>query len=274
MTYQELRFDFGENWRSFVSTAVSTEQIVSAADSIRRILGVQHLRGRSFLDIGCGSGLFSLGACLLGAKHVMSFDYDQNSVEASQSLRSRANIDTDRWQILQGSVLDTQFLSGLAPADVVYSWGVLHHTGSMWRAIDNAAGKVQPGGQFALAIYNSVDRLIGGSAMWWQVKRAYNLAPPGVRRLMELGYAGTYLTRDAMRLHNPLRTIPDYSASSGRGMDFWHDARDWLGGFPYEYATANQVTSYVCSRFGMKPTYLTVSDGNGCNEFSFRSTDY
>src|SRR5262245_20705144 len=99
MTGQNIRFGFGENWQSFVDTALNRERVGRAANSLRRLLKVDHLRGRSFLDIGCGSGLFSLAACLLGAENIVAFDYDPNSVQASIALRTRAGIAPDRWHI-------------------------------------------------------------------------------------------------------------------------------------------------------------------------------
>jgi hypothetical protein len=153
---------------------------------------------------------------------------------------------------------------------VVYSWGVLHHTGAMWQAIDNAAGKVRPGGQLALAIYNDVQRALGSSAMWWRIKRMYNTAPWPVRRLMVGGYVAAFLLKDAVSLRNPLKTVVEYSSTSGRGMDFWHDARDWLGGFPYEYATPAAVFNYLHCKVGMQLEYLNTSSGVGCNEYTFR----
>jgi 2-polyprenyl-6-hydroxyphenyl methylase/3-demethylubiquinone-9 3-methyltransferase len=234
------------------------------------MLNVEHLCGRTFLDIGCGSGLFSLAACLLGAETVAAFDYDIQSVQASIAVRSRAGISSDRWHICQGSVLDRAFIDRFECADVVYSWGVLHHTGAMWQAIDNAASKIKPGGQFALAIYNDVEQLLGGSAMWWQIKRAYNLSPYAIRRIMEAGYAGAFFVKDAVNLRNPFKTVGSYSSDSGRGMDFWHDVRDWLGGFPYEYATIAAINEHLYNKSALKLEYLHANPGVGCNEFTFR----
>jgi 2-polyprenyl-6-hydroxyphenyl methylase/3-demethylubiquinone-9 3-methyltransferase len=265
-----MRFAFGKNWQSFVDTALDTRRIVQASESLRRLLAVDHLRGRTFLDIGCGSGVFSLAACLLGAEHVVAFDYDQDSVGASMNVRARAGISAERWEIMQGSVLDRAFLERIEQADIVYSWGVLHHTGEMWQAIDNAALKVRPGGLLALALYNDVQRAIGGSMMWWQIKRFYNSAPLLARRLMEGGYAAAFLLKDTVGLRNPLKTVGEYSSTSGRGMDFWHDVRDWLGGFPYEYASPADVFTYLHSTYGFQLEYLNTSTGVGCNEFTFR----
>jgi SAM-dependent methyltransferase len=271
MTDDRMRFAFGANWQSFVETALNVERVTRAASSLRRMLNVEHLRGRSFLDIGCGSGLFSLAACLLGAERVVAFDYDPDSVQASLSVRERAGIAGERWLIQQGSILDNGFLDTLDSADIVYSWGVLHHTGGMWQAIDNAASKMKPGGQFALALYNDVQRVLGGSAMWWHIKRVYNLSPRPAQQLMEGGYSAALLLNESVNLRNPLKIVREYSSESGRGMDFWHDVRDWLGGFPYEYATPAVVFNYLHGKFGFELEYMTTSSGVGCNEYTFRN---
>jgi 2-polyprenyl-3-methyl-5-hydroxy-6-metoxy-1,4-benzoquinol methylase len=265
-----LRYSFGANWQSFVDSALNTQRIGKAAKSLQHMLKTEHLIGRTFLDIGCGSGLFSLAACLLGAKKVVAFDYDLQSVQASMVVRARAGISAERWHICQGSVLDGKFLDGIEPVDIVYSWGVLHHTGAMWQAFDKAVSKIKPGGQLAIAIYNDVERTIGGSAMWWQIKRMYNLSPQTVKRLMEVGYAGAFFLKDMLNFRNPLKTVRSYSSDSGRGMDFWHDARDWLGGFPYEYASITDVNEYLDHKFGLQLEYLQPNTGVGCNEFTFR----
>jgi 2-polyprenyl-6-hydroxyphenyl methylase/3-demethylubiquinone-9 3-methyltransferase len=112
--------------------------------------------------------------------------------------------------------------------------------------------------------------MLGGSRMWWQVKQTYNLAPWPIKRAMECGYGAVFLLKDAMSMRNPLRTVKEYSNDSGRGMDFWHDVRDWLGGFPYEYATPAAVFNYVHDKFNLQLEYLSTSSGVGCNEFTFR----
>ena len=269
MSNGDARFGFGRNWQSFVDHAMDPRRVVSATGSMRRLLPVDGLAGKAFLDIGYGSGLSSLAACELGAGRIVSFDYDPQSVEASLALRERAGIKGDRCMVTQGSILDPQFLRTLDPADIVYSWGVLHHTGAMWQAIDNAVSLVKPGGVLAIAIYNNVERRVGGSGMWWRVKRLYNRAPGWAQRLLEYGYAGSLVLRYLLSGRNPLTVIRSYDAD-GRGMDFWHDVRDWAGGFPYEYATAGEVFTYLHGKHGLELVYLNTHDGHGCNEFTFR----
>ena len=270
LTDERLRFRFGTNWQSYLDAALTPGRIERAIESLRLLLGVSDLAGQTVLDIGCGSGLFSLAACRLGAVQVTSFDYDADSVEASLALRTRAGFSAEQWTITQGSVLDAGFMAQLPPSEVVYAWGVLHHTGAMWQAIAAAAAKVQPGGRFALAIYNKVRSPLMSSAHWHRVKQFYNQAAPPARRTMELGYATAFLAVDAARWHNPLTTIRRYNSDDGRGMDFWHDVRDWLGGFPYEYASAGEVFMFLHQQFGFELTYLNTSYGVGCNEFTFR----
>src|SRR5467141_2182790 len=146
------RFAFGENWARFLAL-LDDQRIRDAEESLRSKLGVQSLAGRSFLDVGSGSGLFSLAARRLGAR-VHSFDYDPQSVACTRLLRDRFFPGDADWKINQGSVLYAGYLATLGRFDVVYSWGVLHHTGAMWAALKNVTTLVAPGGLLYLAIYN------------------------------------------------------------------------------------------------------------------------
>src|SRR5206468_3703653 len=146
------RFGFGENWRRFVED-VDSRRVAFAEDSLREMLGLPHLGGMTFLDIGCGSGLFSLAAVRLGAAQVYSLDYDRESVAATHTLKERHAADAD-WAIERGDATDSEKMASLGQYDIVYCWGVLHHTGAMWRALDNACRSVAPGGLLFTAIYN------------------------------------------------------------------------------------------------------------------------
>lgn len=270
MDERELRYTFGANWKSFVENALNDGRVANAVTSLRALLHTESLAGLRVLDIGCGSGMFSLAACLLEAREVQSFDLDPDSVATAESLRAAHGIPEERWRIGRGSVLDEAFVASLEPADVVYSWGVLHHTGRMWRAIDLAASRVRPGGRFAIAIYNKVDRYPDHSTMWWRIKRAYVRGGPATRLSMEAAYIANHMLTRAVTLRNPFKSLLDRGGSGRRGMDFLHDVRDWLGGFPYEFATAGEVFHYVHETHGFELVALNTVEGNACNEFVFR----
>ena len=81
------RFEFGKNWGRFLAV-LNDERISEAEASLKSMLKVEGLTGKSFLDIGSGSGLFSLAARRLGAR-VHSFDYDPQSVACTAELKRR-----------------------------------------------------------------------------------------------------------------------------------------------------------------------------------------
>ena len=167
-----MRFGFGKNWKKLVSI-LDEDRIVEAESSIKSMLSCENLKDKSFIDIGSGSGLFSLVAARLGAK-VNSFDYDINSVECTAYLKNKYNFNDDIWKVEQGDVLDKEYLSKYDKHNIVYSWGVLHHTGEMWDAIENASDLVKEDGLLFIAIYNDQG---WKSTVWTWIKRTYNFLP-------------------------------------------------------------------------------------------------
>jgi SAM-dependent methyltransferase len=236
-----LAFSFGKNWKNF-SKSINEKNMAIARDSLTEFLGLDSLRGKRFLDIGCGSGLFSKAAFDLGAKKVVSFDIDRHSVDCCRSLHEKQG-KPKSWVVCEGSVLDKKFLSGLGKFEVVYSWGVLHHTGSMWEAIRNSAELVDKGGYYYIALYNKVK---WKSRIWLCLKRTYNFFPWSVQSLMARVYIGAVFAFDIARLRNPFSRYERYIK---RGMEFKTDVIDWLGGYPYEYATADEVVGFMKENF-------------------------
>jgi 2-polyprenyl-6-hydroxyphenyl methylase/3-demethylubiquinone-9 3-methyltransferase len=264
------RFEFGKNWQRFVSV-LSEDRIAEAERSLAEMLGRDALAGASFLDAGSGSGLFSLAALHLGAARVHSFDYDPDSVAASAGLRDARASGDERWTVERGSVLDDSYLDGLGTWDVVYSWGVLHHTGDMWRAMANVDRLVAEGGLLYIALYNDQGLR---SRVWARIKRTYNALPGPARLPFLLAVAIPrellQLTRATLLLHphHYVRSWTEYKRS--RGMSRWHDIVDWIGGYPFEVAGPDAVFDFYRER-GYELTALrTIGAGSGCNQYVFR----
>jgi len=269
---KETRFAFGKNWQQFLNV-LNDERIELARNSVKSLLQVDSLEGKRLLDIGSGSGLFSLASRRLGAD-VTSFDFDLVRVACTGELRQRLFKDDQQWNVQQGSVLDKPFLESLGQFDVVYSWGVLHHTGDMRQAFENVVPLVAPGGQLAISIYNDQG---SWSRRWTLIKRCYNSLPdflkPMFLLLIIVPRELKYLLLDTLRL-KPwayFRNIRDYSKHSMRGMSYWHDLKDWVGGYPFEVAKPEQVFEYFTQRGFTMTKMTTVAGGSGCNEFAFRA---
>lgn len=261
------RFAFGENWQQFLRV-VDRRRIEQAEQSLGMMLREPTLTGKRFLDIGAGSGLFSVAARRLGAQ-VYSFDLDPDSVACARELRRRYCSDDPRWTIEQGSVLDEGYLSSLGAFDVVYSWGVLHHTGRMWNAIDAACRRVAPGGKLFIAIYNDMGTC---SRRWRRIKRTCNKLPRALRplftALMMTPHEMKAIARATLK-GRPLSYLRLWSEYDERGMNRWRDMVDWVGGYPYEVATPEAIFEFCRDRGFMLVKLRCGGVGLGCNEFVF-----
>lgn len=262
------RFEFGRNWALFLAR-LNDERIARAEKSLCEMLSVSDLAGKSFLDIGSGSGLFSLAARRLGAR-VHSFDYDPHSVACALELRGRYFPHDPEWTIEEGSALDAEYVRSLGGFDVVYSWGVLHHTGQMWQALENAHLPVAAGGQLFIAIYNNMG---SRSVRWRWIKRVYNDLPGFLRApyaaLMISPEEGKALLRALLRLRprQYLQSWTNYGQT--RGMSRWRDVVDWVGGYPYEVAHPEEIFDFYRARGFTLQKLKCGGVGLGCNEFVF-----
>lgn len=260
------RFSFGDNWYLYINE-ITDERIIEAEESLKISLGIDNFAGLRFLDIGSGSGLFSLAAKRMGAS-VTSFDFDPRSVECALALRQKyfGGL-AEGWDIQEGSVLDRSYIESLGHFDIVYSWGVLHHTGQMWRALENATYPLVIGSKLFISIYNDQGRK---SKMWALVKRAYLKTPKFFKNLYVLpfliGLWGPSCLRDFVSL-SPFKTWLNYKKN--RGMSPYRDLVDWIGGYPFEVASPSQIFSFYKSRGLTLEVLRTCAGGHGCNEFVF-----
>jgi 2-polyprenyl-3-methyl-5-hydroxy-6-metoxy-1,4-benzoquinol methylase len=263
------RFEFGKNWSKFLAL-LTDNRIENAKKSLCEFLELNSLAGKSFIDVGSGSGLFSLAARMLGAK-VHSFDFDPKSVACATELKRRYFPNDADWTIAEASALDQGYLQRLGTFDVVYSWGVLHHTGAMWQALDNVHKLVKPGGLLFISIYNDQGKW---SRRWTRIKKGYNRMPQALKTPYALavtlprtiGSATLATMRGSLGAW--IRTWTDDS-NSPRGMSRWRDVIDWIGGYPFEVAKPEEIFQFFRERGFDLRKLSTAGGGHACNEFVF-----
>jgi 2-polyprenyl-6-hydroxyphenyl methylase/3-demethylubiquinone-9 3-methyltransferase len=261
------KFDFGENWSDFSSHALTADKIRQAQRDFAGFMARAgaDISGKSFLDVGFGQGLSLLSAKCAGTVPV-GCDINPKCAQVLERNRSHfRGIGSEPIPVVVGSILEKDILeklrtlsSGRDGFDIVHSWGVLHHTGRMWQAIDNAASLVRPGGMLFLALYNRH----WTSPAWTVIKRLYVQLPSFLQSgLVAVLYPVILAAKWAVTRQNPM--IMD------RGMDFYYNVVDWVGGYPYEYASREEVIRYLVARkFELRHTSPSVVP-TGCNEFAF-----
>jgi 2-polyprenyl-3-methyl-5-hydroxy-6-metoxy-1,4-benzoquinol methylase len=262
------RFEFGRNWSRFLELLDDT-RISRAEESLRDWLEVESLEGKSFVDIGSGSGLFSLAARRLGAR-VHSFDFDPQSVACTTELKRRYFPADNMWRVEEASALDPKYLATLGTFDIVYSWGVLHHTGRMWEALENVHPLVADQGKLFIALYNDTG---SQSARWHWIKRTYNNIPDFLKSPFALVVTGPEELKALIRSLVTLRPgqyVKSWTQyDERRGMSRWRDIIDWVGGYPYEVSTPDEIFEFFKAR-GYTLTKMNCGNvGLGCNQFVF-----
>jgi len=267
VSHPDERFGFGDNWTQFSKT-INDKTIFDAVESLKHNTGHNSLEGLTFLDAGCGSGLFSLAANNLDADSIFSFDYDLDSVNCTKYIKQKySSTSLNNWDIVQGDVLDTTWLKNIGQFDITYSWGVLHHTGNMWGAFENIMGTVKPGGLLFISIYNDQGQM---SKFWKFVKYTYIKGSSFSRFLLLYSFlAYLYLMRTVRGIVKNLPLSTWYSGA-GRGMNLIYDAKDWIGGYPFEVARPEEIIEFFeKNKFSLIKQNLKF--GHACNEYVFKN---
>lgn len=262
MTVQDTpdRYEFGKNWERYVNLHFNEEKIEISRQHMLSFLGRTDLSGLRMLDIGSGSGLHSLAAWRSGVKELVSFDFDPHSVATTRMLHEKVGAPAN-WEIFQGSVLDSDFLKGLGQFDLVYSWGVLHHTGSQWQAIENAIQRVADDGLFYVALYDSDMYVNPGPQYWLNIKKKYNESGKIRRYIMEFDYIKNSVCGGKIKNMLSLpKKMAEYKKS--RGMDLYTDVRDWLGGWPMEFTRVSEVVNVFCKEHNFKLQNISTLEAN------------
>jgi len=254
---KEVRFNFGENWKEFSENALDESKLRKSMNSLNALIGKDRIKGSCFLDIGCGSGLFSIAASLMGAKKVVAFDVSKESIGASL-INKKKFAPNNKISFSINSVFDAK-ISKLGKFDIVYSWGVLHHTGKMLKSIDISTSLVKKNGLFVIAIYEKH----WSSLLWKLIKKTYNISPKYIKKIMiMLFYWVIAFAKLVVTKKNPF-------ADKKRGMDFYYDVVDWMGGYPYEYASRQEIESYVEKKGFKLVRFVKSHVPTGCNEYVF-----
>jgi len=263
MSGTDVTFSFGENWLDYLET-LDAARVREATADIEAFLGSDAIPGLRVLDVGSGSGLHSLAFQTLGAAEVHAMDVDPRSVTATRRLCDAMG-DSGLWTVHHASILDADWLQAFRDRfDLVYAWGSLHHTGELWRAVENSIGLVNDGGRLWLAIYVRSPAYSDELAL----KQRYNRASPLRKRLMVADQICRLMLSRLRRRKNPLR----WNERRGRGMNAYHDIIDWLGGLPYEVASREEVVRF-CEQRGMRLDRCEEAEPGGCSEYLFRRVE-
>ena len=263
---KQIVFDFGENWKNYSYNAISKQKIKEAKKDFKKLFNKIDLKGKTFIDIGFGQGLSLLIAQQLEAKPV-GCEINRRCLRALLINQKKFFKKAEKIPVVIGSILDQKTIQKLKKINlkkkdskfqIVHSWGVLHHSGKMWKAINNAVSLVTENGYLAISIYNKH----WSSPFWHKVKYFYNISPRLIRRLLIfIFYWIIFIGKFIITGEDPFKLK--------RGMDYYFNIIDWVGGYPYEYASIKEVKKYIELKGFRTIKVIPAQMPTGCNEFVF-----
>ncbi|HRO74661.1 MAG TPA: class I SAM-dependent methyltransferase [Crocinitomicaceae bacterium] len=267
-----MKQQFGNNFKDSLLTHFEEEQLHSSKEFILSYLELDDLSSKTYLDAGCGSGVFSVAAQQLGAV-VTAFDIDEVALENLHAVSEKFNVPINAIKTMKGSILDEDFITYLGKFDIVLCWGVVHHCGEMWKGIENICNTVKDGGLIHFGIYNKADNFgfypdgrFGSSNFWKKIKKRYSKAPKFVQGIVDkLAVFGIFVIH-LVSFKNPIKAL---RKNERRGMNWQSDLKDWLIGYPYEYATPEEVIEFMKVR-GFTLVKLKTNNGLLTNNYVFK----
>ena len=172
-------FDYQWRWMPEGAGLLSDSGFASRVDSI---LSESELRidrrwfaGKQVLDAGCGNGRWIEGFLRLGSE-VTAIDVSE------AALRHVRRVYGDRIRVLRGSILEADSLLAGQEFDLVFSWGVLHHTENAADAMKTLARLVKQDGFLYLYLYGKESVSARGSLQLGAKRFALSLLPLSARR--------------------------------------------------------------------------------------------
>ena len=266
MKRESRHFAFGDNWADYAEN-VSLREIENARLGLEKLLSASEIAGKTVIDIGCGSGIHSLAFLNANCSYLEGFDFDPKSVETTKKLLSRFFVSEIRkFSIYEGDILNSDFNRKF---DIVYSWGVLHHTGNLRRAIQRAGSLVQDDGFFVFAFYRKTP-----FCWFWKIEKwIYSKLPSTFQTPLRFMYIQMFKFIHVLRGRGSFSEF-ERNYKSGRGMDFLIDVHDWLGGHPYESISPFEVRKILKEEgFVEVKAFIEKSlglMGSGCDEYVFK----
>jgi ubiquinone/menaquinone biosynthesis C-methylase UbiE len=119
------------------------------------------LKGKTILDMGCGSGRYTIALTKTGAEKVYGIDLGKESIRKAALIAEKSGIRNIEFDV--GSVLDLPYEDNLF--DFIYSNGVLHHTENLEQGINELYRTLKPGGESFLYLYAD------GGIFWYSRKK-------------------------------------------------------------------------------------------------------